>query len=104
VTITPDIAAAMNLPANQSGALVADVSPDTPAAKAGLQAGTTPFTLNGTQINIGGDVITAYNGHPITSADDLRSFLALSQPGQVVTLTILRSGSNQDVKVTLGSR
>jgi S1-C subfamily serine protease len=104
VTITPDIAAAMNLSANQSGALVADVSPDTPAAKAGLQAGTTPFTLNGTQINIGGDVITAYNGHPITSADDLRSFLALSQPGQVVTLTILRSGSNQDVKVTLGSR
>ncbi len=94
----------MNLPANQSGALVADVSQGTPAANAGLQAGTTPFTLNGTQINIGGDVITAFNGQSVATSDDLRAFLASANPGQVVTLTILRGGSSQAVKVTLGSR
>ena len=104
VTVTPDIAAAMNLPSNQSGALVAEVSQGTPAARAGLIAGTTPFNLNGTQINIGGDIITAINGLSVATADDLRSFLASANPGQVVTLTILRAGSTQSLKVTLGSR
>ena len=94
----------MNLPSTQSGALVAEVSQGTPAASAGLQAGTTPFNLNGTQINIGGDIITGINGLSVASADDLRSFLASANPGQVVTLSILRAGSTQDVRVTLASR
>jgi serine protease Do len=104
VTVTPEIASAMNLPANQSGALVAEVSPGTPAAKAGLQAGTTPFNLNGTQINVGGDIITAVNGLPIATADDLRAFLVSANPGQAITLTILRSGTTHELRVTLGTR
>ncbi len=104
VTMTPDIAAAMNLQSNQTGALVTDVSPGTPAAKAGLVAGTTPFDLNGTQINVGGDIITGIDGQQVTTADDLRAFLSTANPGQTITLNILRGGSTQNLKVTLGSR
>jgi serine protease Do len=104
VTVTPDIATAMKLASNQSGALVADVSPGTPAASAGLQAGNTPYNYNGTQINIGGDIITGFDGQAVTSADDLRADLAQANPGQIVTLSILRGGSTISVKVTLGSR
>jgi S1-C subfamily serine protease len=104
VTLTSDIAAAMKLASNQTGVLVAGVSPGTPAADAGLQAGTTPFNLNGSQINIGGDVITSIDGRSVSTADGLRSILATKQPGDVITLSILRGGSAQQVKVTLGSR
>ncbi len=75
-SLTPDLAKALHLP-QDTGALVAQVMPDTPAAKAGVKAG---------------DVITAYNGHAISSSRDLPRLVAATPVGQTATLTVLRDG------------
>ena len=104
-TLGPTLAQAMNLPADQRGALVIDVTPNSPADKAGLHGSTTPVTISGSQARVGGDVITAIDGQPIKAFDDLVAYLASStQVGQTVTLTILRNGAEQSVKVTLLAR
>jgi 2-alkenal reductase len=105
LTMTPAIAGAMNLPANQRGALIEAVTAGGPADKAGLLGGKTPLTINSQQISIGGDVVIAYNGQAVKSSDDLITFLARSgTAGDKVTLTILRDGKQMDVSVTLGVR
>ncbi len=104
-TMNPDIAAAMKLTANQHGALINSITAGGPAEKAGLKGSGTKGTINGLQVNIGGDVITAINGQTVKSSDDLITFLARSGVvGQVVTFTILRDGKEMQVQVTLGTR
>ena len=103
-TLTPDLAQAMNLKASQKGLLVADVVAGGPSAKAGLQPSNQTATVSGQQTNVGGDVITAVNGQPVNRFEDLTSYLlSQTQPGQTVTLTILRGGQEQTVKLTLGT-
>ncbi len=103
--MTPDIAQAMNLPAESRGALVIQVTDAGPASKAGLQGSNDTVTINGVQGTVGGDVITAINGQTINSMSDIIAYLAVNtQVGQTVTLTILRDGQTQTVDVTLGSR
>ncbi len=54
---------------------------------------------------VGGDIIIGIDGKTITRFEDLVSYLFNStQPGQVVTLTVLRNGQEQQVKVTLGTQ
>ena len=104
-TLDPDMATAMNLPSNQRGALVETVTTGGPADKAGIKAGNTNVTIEGQQVSVGGDVITAYNGQTVESSDDLVTFLANSgSVGQTVTLTVLRNGKQIQVQVTLGLR
>ena len=104
-TLDPTLAQAMNLPAGQRGALVIDVTPNSPASQAGLHGSTNPVTINGSQARVGGDVIVAINGQPVKTFDDLVAYLATStQVGQTVTLTILRNGAQQTVSVTLQVR
>ena len=104
-TMTPDIAQAMNLPTDTRGALVGQVTTGGPADKAGLKGSNTTVTINGVQGTVGGDVITAIDGHTITSMSDLIAYLAINtQVGQTVSLTILRNGQTQTVQLTLGNR
>jgi serine protease Do len=104
-TLTPDVATAMNLKANQKGALIVTVTPNSPTAKAGLQASGQTATVNGQQLPVGGDVITAINGQAVQHFDDVISYLfSNTNPGQTITLTILRAGQQQDVQVTLAER
>jgi S1-C subfamily serine protease len=104
-TLNPDIASAMNLPANQHGALVQTVAAGGPADKAGIKAGSQTTTITGQQVSIGGDIIIGYNGKTIKSSDDLITYLARSGAvGQAVTLSILRGGKQIQVQVTLGLR
>jgi len=103
-TMTMDLANAMNLSSDQTGVLVVDVSPNGPAAKAGLQGSTQQATINGQQVPVGGDIITAINNQPVKKFEDLAAYLTNNtQVGQTVTLTILRQGQTQTVKVTLGT-
>lgn len=104
-SLTPDLAKAMNLPATQRGALVATVTAGGPAAAAGLQASTQNATIAGQQVQVGGDVITAIEGQPVKSFNDLVAYLAIhADVGQKVNLTVLRNGQQQTVAVTLGAR
>jgi len=84
--VTPTLAKQFNV--NESGgALVGEVEPDTPAAKAGLKRG---------------DVILRLNGQPVNSANDLRLRISQTAPGTTVKLAVSRDGRMQDFSVTLG--
>ena len=102
--MNPDLASLMSLNAQQKGALVIDVAAGGPAATAGLLGSTQTSTLNGQQVQYGGDVITAVDGQPVQTMDDLSSYLFLStKAGQSVTLTILRQGKQMTLNVTTGT-
>ena len=70
----------------KSGVLVAGVSPDSPAAKAGLKAG---------------DVITAVNGKAVATPRELVSAMPAADSSQEVTLTVVREKKEMSVKATL---
>mgnify|MGYP000847480766 FL=1 len=105
ITLDPDAAKAMDLDANQRGALVVDVIPDSPADEAGLQGSARQITVDGADYRIGGDVLTAIDGEPIQTFDDVVAYLMRStEVGQTVKLTLLREGQERTVEVTLSAR
>lgn len=69
------------------GALVKEVVADSPAAEAGLEVG---------------DIITAVNGEPVDQERTLRDRVSAYEAGDVITLTIVRAGAEQQLDVTLG--
>ncbi len=103
-TIYPALVRAMNLPVEQ-GAYVSTLTEGGPAQAAGLIGTSETVTQDGRTVEIGGDVITAIDGQPVKTFDDMLVYLSLqTSPGQEVTLTILRNGEYQDVKLELGTR
>jgi serine protease Do len=105
LTLTAEIAKAMNLPDTQKGALVENVTLGSPADKAGLQGSARSFTTaEGQQIMLGGDVITAVDGKSVSTIQELTQTIQAAKAGQKVTLSIVRNGENQDLAVTLVAR
>jgi len=79
------------------------VTPGGPADQAGIRGGTQATNLE--RLQAGGDVITAIDGQPVTTFNQLLAFLTTNKsPGDAVVLTILREGETMDVTVTLGER
>ncbi len=85
--VTPAIAKAIGL-GSPEGALVSDVSPNSPASKAGLQSG---------------DVILAINGTPVNESNQLRMNVSMMNPGQTVHLKVFRDGQTREVTATVGT-
>jgi S1-C subfamily serine protease len=102
-TLTSDIAGMFNMQ-SQGGALVEAVSPGSPAAKAGIKAGSENVTVQGEQFTIGGDVIVKADDSEIKTADDLIAFLGTKKPGDTVKITVERDGKTQELSVTLAER
>jgi S1-C subfamily serine protease len=90
----------LNLPTDK-GALVQQVVPGGPAAKAGLRAGNTQ-TSSG--LVIGGDLIVKVNGKQITKPDDVVAVVSTLKPGDKVQVQVYRDGKLKTVTVTLGNR
>jgi 2-alkenal reductase len=90
-----------------SGAYVTSVVPGGPAATAGILAGATPLSIAGTStgVNSGGDLITAIDGQPVVTFSDLIRYLILNKnPGDTITLTVLRGDQTLQIPVVLGTR
>ena len=51
---------------------------------------------------LGGDIVTAADGQPVASPDDLRRLIMREDPGDAITLDIQRGESKRTVSVTLG--
>src|SRR5271155_2264671 len=83
--VTPDEAQFFHLN-NASGAVITQVEPNSPGAKAGLKVG---------------DVITELNGKPVSDAGALQVEVGQQQPGTTLRLKALRDGNAVDVPVTL---
>lgn len=87
------------------GILIAEVLPNTPADKAGLRGGAKEVEVEGATFVLGGDIITAIDGQPTKTFDDLLAYLGrYTQPGSQVTLTVIRDGRPIDITVTLAAR
>ncbi|WOJ93117.1 Do family serine endopeptidase [Congregibacter variabilis] len=84
--LTPDLADSFDIPAGQ-GILVAQVSEDSPAKKAGLRLG---------------DVIIELQGEAVSDVGRFRNLVALIPPGTTQTLTVLRDGKRKMLSVTFG--
>ena len=101
--LNSELAKVLNLGVDE-GVLVQKVTPDGPAAAAGLEAGDATVGIEGAQVKAGGDVITAVDGKQISGMDDLISVVNAKQPGDEVTLTVLRDGQSKDITVKLADR
>ena len=99
--IWPDLAQALTLPVTH-GMLIERVTPGGAAAKAGVRGGNRSVLAGLQELMIGGDVLIAVNGNEVTSQTSLNLILNRSQPGDMVTLTIIRDGKKINVPVTLG--
>jgi S1-C subfamily serine protease len=95
--------AALNLPVS-SGALVQAVTSGSPAAAAGLRAGTVSAQIDGGQVELGGDIVVSVDGKKVSSGDDLTNLVSSHKVGDTVTLGILRAGKHITVPVKLGNR
>ena len=69
--VSADVAGVLRLPASK-GVLVGAVKPGSPAAKAGLEGGTTQVVVAGESYQLGGDMIVAIDGKQVASVDALR--------------------------------
>jgi S1-C subfamily serine protease len=105
ISLTPDLAEAMDLEAEQRGTLVAEVMPGGPAEKAGLLGSSRQASIDGVDIQVGGDVITAINGQAVKDMDDLIAYLSSEvEVGQKVILTVLRDGKTIEIEVSIEAR
>jgi serine protease Do len=85
---SPEDVKSMHLKDNK-GALVADLVPNSPAAKAGLKKN---------------DVVTMYKGHKIDDAATLQSSVGNTPVGEKAEITVLRDGKSVETTVTIGSQ
>src|SRR6516225_6493497 len=84
--VTPENSSFFNLP-DANGAIVSQVTPDSPASRAGLK---------------NGDVLRELNGKKIVSSSALQVAVSQINPGTTIDLGILRDGKQQTIKVTVG--
>jgi serine protease Do len=84
--LTPELAEAMKLKGQPTGALVGEVAPNTPSQKAGIKTG---------------DVITAVNGKKISDARELRLMIGSMAPGSRAQIQVNREGQEKKFDVQL---
>jgi S1-C subfamily serine protease len=99
--IWPGLAQALGLSVQQ-GILIERVEPGGPAAQAGLRGGDRVVLAGLQQLRVGGDIVVAIDGKPVTSQMDLNLLLNREGPGDTVTLTAVRDGKKIDIPVKLG--
>jgi serine protease Do len=85
--VTKEIAESLGFEGT-NGAIVAEAQASSPAQKAGIE---------------GGDIITKVDGKPVKDPKDLSATIARLEPDQTVTVTVVREGREQEIKVTLGN-
>lgn len=88
VEVTPERAKTLNLKEDR-GVEVAHVQEDSPATKAGIKEG---------------DVVLEYNGEKVEGVDQFIRLVHETPPGREVKMTVWRSGKNENLTITVGSR
>jgi putative serine protease PepD len=86
------------------GVELAQVRPNTPAAKAKMRAASGTKIVDGDSYPTGGDVITAIDGQKITTSEGLQRAIDAKQPGDTISVEFWRGGDSHTIQVTLGTR
>ena len=93
---------ALGLP-RATGVYITEVTPGSPADRAGLRSGSRPSEITG--MNADGDLIIAVDGQEIFNFGDMLKYLLNNKsPGDPVVFTVIREGQEMEVNLILGSR
>jgi len=84
--ITPDLAEQFHLKSTK-GVIVSDITPDSPAAKAGLKSG---------------DIVLDLDGRPVADSRRLKFAVAATAPGREVKVRVLRNDKPEEIAVKIG--
>ena len=104
IDMDQDIASQLNV--NQStGILVVGIISDGPADKAGMKGGYRITEINGTQVELGGDIIISADKQQIDNLRDMSTYIANNKiDGDTISLGVIRDGKPLEVQVTLEIR
>jgi len=103
-SLYPQLARRLELPV-LTGALIVEVTPDSPAEDADLTAGKDVIEFQGqTEVPTDGDVIVGVDGRDLNRRDDLADLISTRSAGEEVELEVIRDGERRTVEVTLGRR
>jgi S1-C subfamily serine protease len=101
VYVAGDLATELKLPAS-GGLLIQEVGRGSAAEMAGLRGYRDVVLVGNERLGIGGDLITAVDGKPITEPDALARAIARKRPNDTITVKVFRNGRSLDVPVKLG--
>ena len=103
-SISPEMVEAADLPVD-TGVLVFEVEPGSPAEAAGLRGGDQQIMVSGIPMRAGGDIVIAIDDVEVKRFDDVVNYLAShTSVGDSITLTVIRAGSELDLSLTLEER
>lgn len=101
--VTEQLAQVFHLPVKQ-GAMIGNVFKGSPAADAGLKGGDTQVQVEGQTYSIGGDIITKFDGHEITSMRQVVQYVDQAEPGDKVEIEYYRGNEKKTTTVKLDKR
>ena len=88
-----------------NGFLVTDITPGSPASRAGFHTGGVSYDQQGQITNSYGDIIIKIDGNEVRKIDDILTYLERAKKvNDTITLTIIRDNQLKDINVVLGSR
>jgi S1-C subfamily serine protease len=99
-SITEDLASALDLPVN-GGVLVFKVYRGSSADEAGIRGASEVALLYNERILIGGDIIAAIDGKPVSSIEELKLALEAKRPGDTIQVTLYRGKAKLQKPVVL---
>jgi S1-C subfamily serine protease len=101
--IFPALAQALRLPVTE-GIMVVEVTPGSPAQRAGIRGGDRAVQVGNMIVRVGGDIITEVDQVKVRTFEELSDFIDSKQPGDTVSLTFNRQGKINVVEVRLRER
>jgi len=101
VPVSGDLADMLQLPSS-GGLLIQEVERGSPAETAGLRGPSRVVIVYNSRLGIGGDLITAGDGQPISDRESLKRLMDKKHGGDMLELTVYRGGRTEKVRVKLG--
>jgi S1-C subfamily serine protease len=101
--VVPGLAKALSLPVSE-GIMVVEVSPGSPAQRAGIHGGDRAIQVGNLIVRVGGDVITEIDKIKVHTFEELSDLIDGKQSGDTVTITLNRQGKVSVVDVRLRER
>ena len=98
--ITPGLAESLSLPV-EAGLLLVQLDRGSPLENAGVRGAQQEAILGNRRVYIGGDILTAIDGTPILTVEQLQLLQEQHQIGNEVTISLLRNGEPFEVRVAL---